>query len=139
MECIRPIWRKLQEYTAHKILELHLHLLCGTTVEASQIFVSFRDQCRPLRTIVARRVINEKLRPQQDTQIFIAELEDVNRSIKQGDPDTSVKQRTHWTHKKEVLEQLAKYGVNTHFRTSRSGGLVEDPKVPPQEFLDTIQ
>jgi hypothetical protein len=88
---------------------------------------------------VARRVITEKLRSQQDTQISIAELEDVNKAIKQGEPDPSGKKRNHWTHKKEVLERLAKYGVNTHFRTNRSGGLVEDPKVPPQEFLDTIQ
>jgi hypothetical protein len=84
-------------------------------------------------------VIAEKLCSQQETQISIAELEDVNRAIKQCEPDPSGKQGNHWKHKQEVLERLAKYGVNTHFPTNRSGGLVEDPKVPPQEFLDTIQ
>jgi hypothetical protein len=99
----------------------------------------FRDQCGSLRTIVARRVINEELCSQQETQRSIAELEDVNRAIKQGEPDPSGKQRTHWSHKKEVLEQLAKYGFNPHFRRDQSGGPVEDPKVPSQELLDMIQ
>lgn len=85
------------------------------------------------RTIVARRVVSNTLRTDQETEILTLDLEDVKRALRQGEPDPSQDSGGHWQARKTELEMSAKYGSNSSMASYSSSNL------PPQEYLDEIR